>query len=120
MSHRFLHSSSALATVGGAVVLPPACLSAQTPSTAAAKNAVKTKAAVERKTPDGQPDLQGYWTNLTFTPFARPEKYGNREFVTDAETAELFKKGVQHSYEFTFENPAGTPVYDSTTFGLDA
>jgi hypothetical protein len=72
------------------------------------------------RTPDGQPDLQGYWTNLTFTPFERPAKYGNREFLTDDETAELFKKGVQHSYEFTFENPAGTPVYDSTAFGLDA
>ena len=25
------------------------------------------------RTPDGRPDLQGYWTNLTYTPFERPE-----------------------------------------------
>ena len=24
------------------------------------------------RTPDGQPDLQGYWTNATYTPLQRP------------------------------------------------
>ena len=27
---------------------------------------------------DGQPDLQGNWTNATITPFERPEKFGER------------------------------------------
>ena len=35
-----------------------------------------------RLTPDGQPDLQGYWTNDTYTPLERP--------------AELAGQGVLH------------------------
>ena len=30
------------------------------------------------RTPDGQPDLQGYWTNLTYTPFERPKELANK------------------------------------------
>ena len=30
------------------------------------------------RTPDGQPDLQGYWTNLTYTPFERPKALANK------------------------------------------
>ena len=37
------------------------------------------------RTPDGHPDLHGYWTSLTFTPLERPAKYGNREFLTEKE-----------------------------------
>ena len=29
--------------------------------------------------PDGQPDLQGYWTTQTFTPLERPEYLGDEE-----------------------------------------
>jgi hypothetical protein len=72
------------------------------------------------RTPDGQPDLQGYWTSLSFTPMERNAKYGTREFLTDEETAAVFKAGVQESYEFTFANSAETPVYDATTYALDA
>jgi hypothetical protein len=50
----------------------------------------------------------------------RPAKYGNREFLTDAEMAEVFKAGVQHAYEFTYANSAETPVYDSTVYALGA
>ena len=39
--------------------------------------------------PDGQPDLQGYWTTQTFTPLERPEHLADREFFTAEETAEL-------------------------------
>ena len=38
----------------------------------------------------GDPDLQGIWTNEnTGTPMQRPAKYGDREFLTDEEVAEL-------------------------------
>ena len=39
--------------------------------------------------PDGQPDLQGYWTTQTFTPLERPEYLADREFFTEEEAAEL-------------------------------
>jgi hypothetical protein len=41
------------------------------------------------KTPWGEPDLQGIWTDETDTPFQRSLKYANREFFTDAERAEF-------------------------------
>src|SRR6185436_3931756 len=37
------------------------------------------------RTPDGQPDLQGYWTNATYTPLERPAEFAGREFMTEAE-----------------------------------
>jgi hypothetical protein len=41
------------------------------------------------KTPWGEPDLQGIWTDENDTPFQRSPKYANREFFTDAERAEF-------------------------------
>jgi hypothetical protein len=72
------------------------------------------------RTPSGHPDLQGYWTSLSFTPLERPEKFGTREFLTDEELAQVFRAGVDRSYEFTFANSADTPVYDATVYALDA
>ena len=72
------------------------------------------------RTPDGHPDLQGYWTSLSFTPLERPERFGTREFLTDQELEQMFSAGVERSYEFTFANSADTPVYDATVYALDA
>ncbi len=44
------------------------------------------------RTPWGEPDLQGIWQDPTQTPLQRPAQYANREFLTDAEIAELDKK----------------------------
>ena len=38
------------------------------------------------------PDLQGYWTNATFTPLERPAELANKEFFTKAEAAEFDRK----------------------------
>lgn len=37
------------------------------------------------RTPDGQPDMQGIWSNASQTPLVRPEQYGNKGFLTAAE-----------------------------------
>src|SRR5690242_9060425 len=41
------------------------------------------------KTAWGEPDLQGIWplNHLIATPFQRPEKYGERRFLTEEELA---------------------------------
>lgn len=39
--------------------------------------------------PDGRPDLQGNWTNVTLTPLQRPERFGSRRAMTEAEAREL-------------------------------
>ena len=41
------------------------------------------------RTPDGQPDLQGYWTTQTFTPLERPERLAGQEFLSEEEAALL-------------------------------
>jgi len=39
------------------------------------------------RTPWGDPDLQGTYTNKTTTPLQRPEDLANREFLTEEEVA---------------------------------
>jgi hypothetical protein len=41
------------------------------------------------KTPWGEPDLQGIWTDETDTPLQRSPRFGNQEFFTEAERANL-------------------------------
>ncbi len=52
--------------------------------------AAKTGPAL--KTPWGEPDLQGIWSRDVDIPLQRPAKYGDREFLTDAERAELDRR----------------------------
>ena len=56
----------------------------------------KTAAAVKGtwtppRTPEGQPDLQGVWTNNTVTPLQRPKDLAGKEFYTEAELAGVQK-----------------------------
>ena len=44
------------------------------------------------KTPWGEPDLQGIWTDETNTPLQRPARFANQEFFTEAQRAELDKQ----------------------------
>jgi hypothetical protein len=44
------------------------------------------------KTPWGEPDLQGIWTDESDTPLQRPAKYANQEFFTEAQRAQLDKE----------------------------
>jgi hypothetical protein len=43
------------------------------------------------KTPWGEPDLQGIWTDEADTPLQRSPKYATQEFFTEAQRAELDK-----------------------------
>ncbi len=44
---------------------------------------------VNSRTPDGQPDLQGVWTNDTITPIERPASLAGREFLAPDEIAAM-------------------------------
>lgn len=58
----------------------------------AAQTASKTPtAAWSKKTPDGQPDLQGFWSSQTTAPLERDPNCGTKEFWT----AEEMAKGVR-------------------------
>ena len=44
---------------------------------------------------DGQPDLQGVWTNATITPFERPAQLAGKAYLTEQEAAELEKQSAK-------------------------
>src|SRR4029450_171803 len=70
------------------------------------------------KTPDGQPDLQGFWTNSTYTPLERPKSV-EKEFYTPAEAAAAIKLAAQRENELTTPGTTEDVHYDLTQFGLD-
>ncbi len=79
------HSLAALV----AVVTIAALTSVAAVGTAQAQETADDAAWTLPRTPDGQPDLQGYWTTQTFTPLERPERLADQEFFTDEELALL-------------------------------
>src|ERR1700722_10021168 len=63
-----------------------------TRTSAQAPAASVTAPASALKTPWGEPDLQGIWTDETQTPLQRSPNYANQEFFTEAQRAELDKE----------------------------
>src|SRR3984957_4476391 len=59
------------------------------------------------RTPDGQPDLQGVWTNATVTPFQRPKELGTRQYFTPQEAAAFAKQRVQQGNADLVEGERG-------------
>src|SRR5689334_25122635 len=123
MSNRFAFSSASGIALAMVLFLP-AFVAAQAPAgaaKAAAKTAAKTnaKAAPLPRTPDGKPDLHGYWTSETFTPLERPAKYAGREYLTDEEVQAAQKDGLQREYDRPPNDPERT-LSNLTTFGLTA
>src|SRR5438552_13047568 len=47
------------------------------------------------RTADGQPDLQGVWSNNNVTPLERPKALAGKAVLTDAEVAALKAKAAQ-------------------------
>ncbi len=91
MGHRFLVPMSALVAATAAVLLAPSPVAGQGNT----KVAAKTWAVPH--TANGQPDLQGLWTNATITPFERPKDLAGKEFFTEEEAAAYEKRIAQNS-----------------------
>ena len=70
------------------------------------------------RTPDGQPDLQGFWTNSTYTPLERPKNV-TKALYTKEEAAEREKKAAVQETEQTVPGTIADVHYDFTQFGLD-
>ncbi|HTC36176.1 MAG TPA: hypothetical protein VK724_22540 [Bryobacteraceae bacterium] len=47
------------------------------------------------RTPDGQPDLQGVWTNSTLTPLERPAEFAGKPVLSEQEAADYVKQVLQ-------------------------
>jgi hypothetical protein len=61
-------------------------------STAISGLAAQTSAQPALRTPWGDPDLQGIWTEEFDTPIQRPARYANQEFFTEVQREELDKR----------------------------
>ena len=99
-----------LTTVAASLFLGSVAVSAQALKPAPA---AKTSNWVVGHTPDGQPDLQGTWTNATLIPLERKPELGAKEFYTEEEKAAMDAKP---------KKPIGAAVvahYDLSQFGLD-
>ncbi|PWT97114.1 MAG: hypothetical protein C5B51_32040 [Terriglobia bacterium] len=72
------------------------------------------------KTADGQPDLQGVWSNLVDTPLERPEGLGAKEFYTPEEKVQREARRAQAARPRQAEPGTVADVhYDLGQFGLD-
>jgi hypothetical protein len=87
-------------------------------STAASRATTEAGSYKAPRTPDGQPDLQGYWTNSTYTPLQRPEGI-TRDIFTREEAIEIMKKAAAAESEQTTPGTIADVHYDFTQFGLD-
>jgi hypothetical protein len=50
-----------------------------------------------RRTPWGDPDLEGIWTNATLTPLQRPPELGSKEFFTPEEAAQFQRTRIEQT-----------------------
>jgi hypothetical protein len=80
--------SGSMITVAVAAAAASAVISAPIAPAQAQSPAASAPAPV-LKTPWGEPDLQGIWMEETDTPLQRPAKFGNQEFFTAVQRAEL-------------------------------
>ena len=96
--------------------LGPAPLTAQ--SGVASKSESAAKPWKVPRTPDGQPDLQGFWTNTTYVPLERPKNV-TKEFYTKEEVAENIKRAASIESAQTEPGTVADVHYDFTQFGLD-
>jgi hypothetical protein len=89
MSRRLVELIGLVAAVAAVIVflrLAPVTLAGQGGN---AKDGKAEKGGPAAKTPWGEPDLQGIWTNDYEIPLQRPARYANKEFFTEEERAEL-------------------------------
>jgi hypothetical protein len=117
MRHRSLASFGVLIGVAVVALVTPD-VAGQAPAPAAAKPAAAAKKYTAPRTPDGQPDLQGYWTNSTYVPLERPDKV-TKEFYTEQEFATIVKNAAVREAEQTEPGTVADVHYDFTQFGLD-
>jgi hypothetical protein len=78
----------------------------------------QTKPYTPPRTPDGQPDLQGFWTNSTYVPLERPNGV-TKEFYTPQEAVEREKRSASQETTQTAPGTTDDVHYDFTQFGLD-
>src|SRR6059036_1904930 len=116
MRHRAVASLGVLLVATAVMVVATRSIAGQAPASPA-KPAAAKKWTVPR-TPDGQPDLQGFWTNSTYVPLERPDNV-TKALYTEQEFAAVVKEAAAREAEQTEPGTVADVHYDFTQFGLD-
>jgi len=116
MNHRVLGRLGVAGLVLAAMWMAP-LVTAQAP-TAGAQSGNPPKPWKLQRTPDGQPDLQGFWSNTSYVPLERPKNV-TKPLYTKEEVVEAIKRAAAAESEQTEPGTVADVHYDFTQFGLD-
>jgi hypothetical protein len=117
-------SIGVVTALAGMVALHTASVAGQNAAPRKALEQPATKPAATGKpykaprTVDGQPDLQGFWTNATLTPLQRPQGI-TTEFVSQEDFEKRVAQRVATDEEQTKPGTTADVHYDFTQFALD-
>jgi hypothetical protein len=105
---------------GTAPAKPPAAGVANAAAQAKPAAAAPAKAGAYKipRTPEGQPDLQGFWTNATLIRLERPNGV-TKEYVTKEEFEKQVAQRAVTDEEQTTPGTTADVHYDFTQYGLD-
>ena len=117
MNRRSIASTVCVTVAGIVAVVFSVAVSGQS-TVPARRTAPAAKTYTAPRTPDGQPDLQGFWTNSTYTPLERPDGV-TKEYYTPGEAAAAAKKAAADEATQTTPGTVADVHYDFTQFGLD-
>jgi len=121
MHHRWLPSSRTLVLLAALVGLSlsgTARVAGQAPSPAGSAGETAAAPYTPPRTPDGRPDLQGFWTNSSYTPLERPDDV-NEAFYTLEEVLAREASAAERESGQTEPGTRADVHYDFSQFGLD-
>jgi hypothetical protein len=104
--------SGSIVTLAIAAAAAGAVISASVTGTSAQAPAVSSST---QKTPWGEPDLQGIWTDEFDTPLQRSPRYANQEFFTEQQRADFDKERGAILTRFANEREING-AYNAATF----
>jgi hypothetical protein len=93
---------------------PNAIQEAATVARAKAAEAAADKHYKVPHTPDGQPDLEGVWTNVSLTPLERPSEFASSVTLTSAQASELEIFAIDRFIEGNLPTDPNAPATDAT------
>ena len=118
MHHRSFASARVLAVLIAVGFTLTSSAAAQGPSATASAAQAAEQPYTAPRTPDGQPDLQGFWSNQTYTRLERPDGV-TTAFYTEEEVAAIEARAAGRESAQTEPGTIPDVHYDFTQFGLD-